>query len=61
MTDTASSGNGEYYKAHTTADLDEAFRDIAEKTRVSLTSCAAIDRRRRWSNTRTVGSGPASR
>jgi hypothetical protein len=37
LEDIADAGGGEYYKAPTTAQLDDAFRAIAEKTHIGLT------------------------
>lgn len=37
MEDIAAAGGGEYYKAPTTAQLDEAFEAIAKKTHIGLT------------------------
>lgn len=37
MENIAAAGGGEYYKAPTTAQLDDAFKAIAEKTRIALT------------------------
>jgi hypothetical protein len=37
LEDIAEAGGGEYYKAPTTAQLDEAFEAIAEKTHIGLT------------------------
>ncbi|MGD9935043.1 MAG: hypothetical protein AB7T37_15210, partial [Dehalococcoidia bacterium] len=37
LQDIAAAGGGEYFKAPTTADLDEAFEAIAKKTHIALT------------------------